>query len=77
MSNQLDLILDNGDMAGDFFGLTKQLQNVCKAMTITDRIYKQRGMDRSPIRMSQFMVNLLDFAVDLSTVGEIATENKN
>ena len=71
----VEIVLGTGDMAGDWFGPTKQFQVVGRAAAIADRLSKCSRFNRSFIRMSQYTLDFIKPPEGIEETGKISREN--
>lgn len=71
------IVLGTGELAGDFFGTTKQFQLVGKAMAVADRLSKFKSPAASLVRFSQYTADAIRMPSSVLEEGKIERAGLN
>ena len=75
LTYDVDIVLGTGEMAGDLFGPGNVFQVVGMAMSIMDRLSKQRNFKISCVRMSQYTLDLINPKDGIEQIGTVLRDN--
>jgi adenylate cyclase len=75
LTYDVDIVLGTGEMAGDLFGPGNVFQVIGMAMSIADRLSKQRNSRISCVRMSQYTLDLINPKDGIGQIGTIIRDN--